>query len=295
VLTGELDARAGLPRLPAAGRGTWARRLEEAERARPRDFSRNGWVVQALQGAWSAIAATPVPRDDPAGGTFRADHLRLALEAAVRGGRDADTVAAIAGGLLGAAYGASAVPASWRLELNGWPGYGARDLVGLATTITTGPPEQVTYGQRDRPAVVVPHPDDPGLLLGDIAAVRALPDGVTAVVSLCRAGQPQEAAVAERGALWVQARLVDDDDPAENPNLDFVLHDTVRVIEDLRADGHVVLVHCVAAYSRTPTIGALYTMRRTGAGPGAALSRVIAALPEADPADAFRAALERFA
>ena len=45
---------------------------------------------------------------------FRADHLRLALEAAVRGGNDTDTVAAIAGGLLGAAYGASAVPARWR-------------------------------------------------------------------------------------------------------------------------------------------------------------------------------------
>ena len=35
-------------------------------------------------------------------------------------------------------------------------------------------------------------------------------------------------------------------------------------------------------------------MRRTGAGPGAALSAVIGALPEADPADAFRAALGRF-
>ncbi len=54
-------------------------------------------------------------------------------------------------------------------------------------------------------------------------------------------------------------------------------------------------MHCVAAYSRTPTIGALYAMRRTGASPGEALSRVIGALPDADPADAFRAALQRFA
>ena len=74
-----------------------------------------------------------------------------------------------------------------------------------------------------------------------------------------------------------------------------MLHDTVAVVEELRAAGHVVLVHCVAAYSRTPTIGALYAMRRTGASPRAALSAVIGALPEADPADAFRAALERFA
>ena len=295
VITGELDSRAGLCYLPALSQLTWARRLEEAEQARPRDFSQNGWVVQALQAAWCAIATTPVPYDHLAGGTFRADHLRLALEAAVRGGRDADTVAAIAGGLLGAVYGASAVPASWRLELHGWPGYAARDLVGLATTITTGSAGLVAYGGQDRPAVTVPHPDDPGLLLGDIAAARSLPDGVTAVVSLCRAGQQDTAAITDRDAAWVQVRLVDDDDPAENPNLDFVLHDTVSIIEDLRADGHVVLVHCVAAYSRTPTVGALYAMRRTGASPGAALSAVIGALPEADPTDAFRAALDRFA
>jgi ADP-ribosyl-[dinitrogen reductase] hydrolase len=295
VLTGELDARVGLPRLPAASRRTWARRLDDAEEARPRDFARNGWVVEALQAAWCAIATTPVPDDDPARGTFRADHLRLSLEAAVRGGRDADTVAAIAGGLLGATYGASAVPASWRLDLHGWPGLQARDLTGLATTIATGPAGWPVYGRADRPPVIIPHPNDPGLLLGDIAAVGPLPDGVTAVVSLCRAGQEQEAAIRERDALWVEVRLEDDDDPAQNPNLDFVLHDTVSVIQDLRADRHIVLVHCVAAYSRTPTIGALYAMRRGGAGPGAALSSVISALPEADPNDAFRAALDRFA
>ena len=86
--------------------------------------------------AWSAIATTPIPQDDPAKGVFRVDHLRLALDAAVRGGSDTDTVAAIAGGLLGAAYGASAVPAEWRRVLHGWPGIRTRDLVELASTIT---------------------------------------------------------------------------------------------------------------------------------------------------------------
>ena len=296
VRTGDLDARAGLEHLPARSRGTWERRLEEAERARPADFTRNGWVVEALQAAWCAIATTPVPGDDPAGPTFRADHLRLALEAAVRGGRDADTVAAIAGGLLGAAYGASAIPARWRRALHGWPGYHARDLVTLAAAIAAGAAAGgPAYGQLDRPAVTVAHPDDPGLLLADIAALRSLPPEVTAVVSLCRVGEQHAAAIGERDATWVEVRLADDDDPAENPNLDFVLLDTVTAIEELRAAGHVVLVHCVAAYSRTPTIGALYAMRRTGAGPGEALSSVVAALPEADPVDAFRAALRRFA
>jgi ADP-ribosyl-[dinitrogen reductase] hydrolase len=131
VLTGDLDARAGLGPLRNGSRRVWAQRLEEAERARPREFTRNGWVVEALQAAWSAIATTPAPA-----GAARAGHLRLALEAAVRGGRDADTVAAIAGGLLGAAHGASAVPAEWQAILHGWPGAAARDLAALAAAIT---------------------------------------------------------------------------------------------------------------------------------------------------------------
>jgi len=138
VLAGDLDARAGLGHLPQASRAAWAGRLDAAEKARPSDFVRNGWVVEALQAAWCAIATTPVPAGDPASGSSRADHLRLALEAAVRGGRDADTVAAIAGGLLGAAWGASAVPAGWQSALHGWPGLRARDLAGLATAIVTG-------------------------------------------------------------------------------------------------------------------------------------------------------------
>jgi ADP-ribosyl-[dinitrogen reductase] hydrolase len=49
-----------------------------------------------MQAAWSAIATTPIPTDNPVSGVFRADHLRLALDTAVRGGNDTDTVAAIA-------------------------------------------------------------------------------------------------------------------------------------------------------------------------------------------------------
>ncbi|WP_232078487.1 ADP-ribosylglycohydrolase family protein [Mycobacterium paraseoulense] len=37
----------------------------------------------------------------------------------MRGGHDTDTVAAIAGGLLGAVYGASAVPSRWRVAVAG--------------------------------------------------------------------------------------------------------------------------------------------------------------------------------
>ena len=137
ILTGEPDARAGLRYLPARTVDVWAARLVEAEKSRPGDFSRNGWVVEALEAAWCAIATTaaPIADDGPEGDASQGNHLRLALESAVRGGRDADTVAAIAGGLVGAAYGASAVPADWRSAIHGWPGYQATDLIRLASEI----------------------------------------------------------------------------------------------------------------------------------------------------------------
>jgi ADP-ribosylglycohydrolase len=64
------------------------------------------------------------------------EHLVLGIEAAVRVGYDTDTVAAIAGGLLGARWGYSAIPKQWLEPLHGWPGYKADDLVKLADQIT---------------------------------------------------------------------------------------------------------------------------------------------------------------
>jgi ADP-ribosyl-[dinitrogen reductase] hydrolase len=135
VLTGVLDGRIGLQHLGADRRELWARRLDAAEKSQPSDFRNNGWVVEALQAAWSAITTTPVPQGDPAEGVLRVDLLRQALDAAVRGGGDTDTIPAIAGGLLGAAYWASAVPADWRRILHGWPGMRTRDLMELAAAI----------------------------------------------------------------------------------------------------------------------------------------------------------------
>ena len=139
VLTGALNPRIGLEYLPAEQRGVWAGRLDAAERLRPGDFSNNGWVVEALQAAWCAIVRTPysVPGQDPKVGVSPTDRLRMSLEIAVRGGRDADTVAAIAGGLVGAAFGASAVPADWRSAVHGWPGCNATDLIRLGCEIAT--------------------------------------------------------------------------------------------------------------------------------------------------------------
>ncbi|WP_229684203.1 ADP-ribosylglycohydrolase family protein [Nocardia camponoti] len=106
----------------------WTERLDEAERGTPPDFANNGWVVHALQTAWWAITSTD--QSTP-------DHLPLALTACVRAGNDTDTTAAIAGGLLGARWGASAVPAEWRSLLHGYPGLTGADLPDLALRVAS--------------------------------------------------------------------------------------------------------------------------------------------------------------
>ncbi len=291
VRTAELDIRVGLRHLDPERAALWARRLQVAESSHPADFRNNGWVVEALQAAWCAIATTSVPIENPGAGSFRAGHLRDAVEAAVRGGRDADTVAAIAGALLGAAYGASAVPLAWRVLLHGWPDVRAHDLVELAAAIECrGASNSFDVSYAGIPAsAVIRHPHDEGVVLGGITALHRPPDGVDAVVSLCRVA----ATDMRRDVPHVQVRLVDRADPDENPHLDHVLLDTVRAVEQLRTQGHTVLIHCVQAYSRTPTIAALYGARRECISIDDALADVLTALPGANPNPAFRAALRR--
>ena len=105
----------GLEFLDTNRRDPWRERLDEARDRHPVDYhSNNGWVVAAFQAAFAAITSTPVPSGRPACG-----HLADALRLASRSGGDTDTVAAIAGALLGARSGATAVPMAWRRILNG--------------------------------------------------------------------------------------------------------------------------------------------------------------------------------
>ncbi|CAA0138249.1 ADP-ribosyl-[dinitrogen reductase] glycohydrolase [Mycolicibacterium vanbaalenii] len=291
ALTGELDVRIALGHLDSDRQELWSERLGAAERSAPTAFPNNGWVVAALQAAWSAIATTPVPEDDPAAGTFRADHLRLALDAAVRAGFDTDTVAAIAGGLLGAAYGASAVPLEWRALLHGWPDLTARELVGLAGAIARrGRPDSFDFRYPGyQTGALAAHPYDEKVLLGGIGALRHLPDGVGAVVSLCRIGDDD----VRTDIPHVEVRLIDREDDDENPHRDFVLLEAVRTVERFRREGRTVLLHCVEAQSRTPTVAALYGARLRAVDTGEALEAVCGALPNASPNPAFREALQR--
>src|SRR4051794_7006442 len=80
VLHGTFDGvRDGLDLLPAERRETWAERLDEAEANPPHHFQNNGWVVHALQAAWSAITRTAVPGLNLAQGRFPAQPLQSGL------------------------------------------------------------------------------------------------------------------------------------------------------------------------------------------------------------------------
>ncbi len=209
VLHGSLDVRSGLAHLPEDRARIWAGRLDEAQAGQPADFENNGWVVHALQGAWSAITTTVADRDassssaESSGAGLSTDgpaHLRLALEAAVRGGRDTDTVAAIAGALVGGLYGASAVPAQWRRQLHGWPGLRARDLVRLGVMTARGGQSssagwtavaKVDHSKYRGSDALAQHPHDDHVWIGGVGALAKLPAGVDAVVSLCRLVLPK--------------------------------------------------------------------------------------------------------
>jgi ADP-ribosylglycohydrolase/protein-tyrosine phosphatase len=291
VLTGGLDVRIGLRHIDAERRQVWLERILKAERSEPSDFSStNGGVVAALQAAWSAIVITPERDGDPPNGVLAADRLRLALEAAVRGGGDTGTVAAVAGGLLGAAYGATAVPSHWRLVLRGWPGLNTRGLVNLVTKILNdGEPDRFDHRYQSWRGEVRPqrHPHVDGVWLGGAASLRQLPSGVDAVVSLCRVADGHIPA----GVRHLDVRLIDK--VAANANLDFVLLDTVRAVEQLRGEGATVFLHGLGGHSRTPAVAALYGARRTRVDGDQALAEVCDVLPDADPNRELRAALRR--
>jgi ADP-ribosyl-[dinitrogen reductase] hydrolase len=97
------------------------------------------------------------------------------------------------------------------------------------------------------------------------------------------------------GVEQIDVRLIDVVEPSANPNLDFVLTDTVRLIEQLRDEGRTVLLHCVACQSRTPTVAALYGARRQGISGALALQQVTSVLRGAWPNSDFREAIKRLA
>jgi ADP-ribosyl-[dinitrogen reductase] hydrolase len=96
----------------------WAQLIGEAIGSDPHKFRGNLAVVPAFQAALSTVA--------------HAESYEHGVQLAIDIGGDTDTIAAIAGGLLGAIYGASEVPGEWRSKLHGWPGLTGFELEHLA-------------------------------------------------------------------------------------------------------------------------------------------------------------------
>jgi ADP-ribosylglycohydrolase len=291
VLTTKLDIRIGLGSIVSGRRALWRERIDAAEVGRPGDFTDVDSAVSALQAAWSAISTTPVLDDDAPNETFCPDYLRLAREAAQAAG---PTAASSAGALLGAAYGASAVPAQWTSELQGWPGMPAQDLIVLAGGIERkgAPAPPGTFGPRYdyAPGVEVRHPSDDEVLLGDVGALREISPEVDAVVSL----GPVSSSDAKNASRHTRIRMADSPSRAENPHLEFVMLQAVKAVERYRAKGYTVLLHDVDARNRMPAVAALYDARRRGISIAEAERGLAEVLPGANPYPEFRQALRRF-
>ncbi len=285
ILHGEFDLVVGLPWIPAERQALWARVITQAEVGMPEDFAvRNGWVSQVVQTAWSAITHCEVPGPE---------HVEAALRMTVAAGGDTATVAAVAGGLLGARWGVSALPLQWRRRVFGWPGYRDGDLQRDVFNALSSQPWPAGVGSG--PGVVVPLPADAGVLLGDVAGLQQLTPEVDAVVSLCRLGSdgrllPAWVADEAHVSVWLRDSPV----AADNPNLDLVARDAVDMIARFREQGRTVFVHCNDAASRTPFIAALYSATRDGSKAMTAFQDLADVLPHIRPNPAFERCLSQY-
>ncbi|MEI2718266.1 MAG: dual specificity protein phosphatase family protein [Candidatus Nanopelagicales bacterium] len=140
---------------------------------------------------------------------------------------------------------------------------------------------------------IAAHPHDSGVILAGVGHLDPLPEGVDSVVSLCRLGRDQVPAAGIAPEDHVEVWLVDSSAPDDNPNLDFVLSDTADLVEQLRNEGRTVLLHCVHAVSRTPTVAAMYAIHKQAVSAESALSGIRDDLPLSDPNRSFLDALVR--
>jgi ADP-ribosyl-[dinitrogen reductase] hydrolase len=286
VTENRLDLLGGLDLIDAKRRRRWQTWIDESTDVDPRTFGRNGYTVSALQAAWAAITWTSVPETEPMEGRYAAQHFELALMNAVRAGDDADTVGAIAGGLLAAYWGRSAIPNHWQRAIYGYGNCRAHELVSLAAlTASQGGRDcqgwpttrRMAYEALTGPIRVV-HPHDEGVVLGSYGTLDG--HGCDAVVSLCRVGAGDRIDSGNLGADHVEIRLLDSELTEDNPHLDFVLKDAARAIATLRAEEKSVFVHCVRGEQRTPAVAVAYA-RLLGVENVQAQNDVLSVLPSA--------------
>jgi ADP-ribosylglycohydrolase len=278
--------------LPEDRREIWRERITAAENHQPWEFTNNGWVIHAFQTAWSAIVHSAIPAQIPSIGLFAAQHFEHALERAVRSGNDTDTVAAIAGSLLGARWGASAIPAEWQLILHGYPNASTKDLARLAFLIINKGP--LDNGWPTSPTVDVSKWTESirqgalrevsGLHLGGQSILRDKVVPFEAAISLSAVGDVEGGLEADRHLRIV---VKDSKYSTDNPNLAFQMFDVSHVLDRWVSSGISTLLHCVQAQCRTPSFAAAYLVVAQGKDADWALETVKSQVQGTNPHTQF--------
>jgi ADP-ribosyl-[dinitrogen reductase] hydrolase len=180
-----------------------------------------------------------------------------ALRRVIDIGGDTDTIACVAGGLLGAVQGIQAIPSRWVTPLNGdFPGRGYRDkalteLIDLALHLDGTEP---STKESPKLSPIPPVEVLPGLWLTNLDGGAGAPNDAV-VVSLCRTFD--RIPHAQRRQVYV----TDDD---ANLDIDAVLTDVLDTIEAVHAEGAPVVVHCYGGQSRTGLVLRAWLRRTEG-------------------------------
>lgn len=286
ILSGEFDISGGLDWVPKEHQQYWDHLITQAEIGWPPDFAiRNGRCSHMVQTAWSAIS-----RSDQSG----PEHFETALRMVIAAGGDTPTAAAITGSMLGARWGVSAIPLEWRRHIHGWPGLRDVDLLRLVWEANAGNPWPSSFDGHPSATGATAHPRDIGLWIDGTAGLRPLPPGIDAVVSLCPLGHEQTPRPPVAAGDHVNVWLIDSEDPAENPNLELVADQTLKMLLRLRSEGKTVYMHCARGASRTAFIGALYGAHLGHIPAVEALAEIQQAMPAAKPNALFMDFLQRY-
>jgi ADP-ribosyl-[dinitrogen reductase] hydrolase len=188
-----------------------------------------------------------------------------AIVNAVDLGRDADTVACVAGGIAGARWGVQSIPSRWTTYLNGTVSgpdgdtvYDYTSLQSLARALL-GKHEPVDPVDEPVGGPARVHDAFP-IYAANRAGAAAAPDEWQ-VISLCRTGEGFTTRSVRR-----QVFLVDKAEPHHNEDPLAVLEDVVDTIDALLAENasRPILVHCHGGRSRTAFVLKGWAMRRFG-------------------------------
>jgi ADP-ribosyl-[dinitrogen reductase] hydrolase len=201
-------------------------------------------------------------------------------------GRDADTVACVAGGIAGARWGVQSIPCRWTTYLNGTVSgpngdtvYDYASLQSLALRLLG---KHAPVDPADEPAggPARVHEEFP-IYAANRAGAAEAPDDWQ-VISLCRTGD----AFTKRNVRR-QVFLVDKADPHHNENPLAVLEDVVATIDALLAvdASRPILVHCHGGRSRTAFVLKGWAMRRFGWTEEQAHDWLVQAWPRIDRAN----------